>query len=851
MINKMEGNLITTKPTSVYKLSGYTLEELLNSFYQYINECIDLVNSNEENIKNYSNTFIEDIKNQNLTINSFIEYMRSEGIPTEVRNKINELYDNGTLTNIINDLCDNVNGKLTQFEEQLNVNTTNSTLALSKSENPLLTLREKGYKIEETDLSTSLVSKITGETPITDNSKGLNKNLGVDYPLKSVTRNGEMTPINDKLKNGILDIKVIGAKEGKYYRIQYIGNGITAWGEPYYGCVIYEHDKSTFATDSASSIKPIITRTEHAKTPSTGITTWLFSNPNENINVTITLDLSVFGDKVNLDDKSLGYSSIIDESCYVMSTTKPSYLNLNRGVIYPFKNVERNGILGRDLPTDLKNGILDVKILNAKKDKIYKIDWIGNGTTAWGNAEYAIYLQEMNEDFTDIKQIFQRQNAHLDAPKNQIETRVITNNSTDIVLIVTLDYSELKSLSYTMNIEGSMGYSCIIDKTCYYVTKDLQNQTTQQFKGLSLLKNKNNYMIKSSYDENYNIIWEFDSLGINEILHLRKIYFQDKTSINFSNLIDFQTIGTDWISPYNFSALDNIVNNTNITTGGNHGTNSGSGFRTSYPKFRKCFIDNKEVVNDGQYDNIDKIVLKTSNDVASSNVINMDTGEGFRGVITENVTYTITENNINVFVDILINENVLFRTYAGPQISGLATPYKNISFGGDLNPKIFDTFPLSYRTSSKDDGAFVDRFICEHDKGYVVAYKDKNCGINNLQYVNNSTGIGQISGSKAYLKNFENKPTEFKKGDSFYYNCTYSFNKKYKCNDSLRAYKVNDLYIVDFDKPTTTFFEVESNDINKKVEVIESSNITIGEYSTNLGVKIKSNGIGFVKFKLV
>lgn len=245
-------------------------------------------------------------------------------------------------------------------------------------------------------------------------------------------------------------------------------------------------------------------------------------------------------------------------------------------------------------------------------------------------------------------------------------------------------------------------------------------------------------------------------------------------------------------------------------------------------------------------------MLESKNNIASSNVIDLATGEGFRNVISEFTTFNIIPRNIKAMVNIVCNEDVVFRTYAGPQISTLGNPYKNISFGGDINPSIISEFPNTYRTGTKADGAKVDRFVCEHDSGYVVAYKDKNCGINDLRYLDDNTGIGQISGSKAYMKNFENKPTDFTQGDNFYYNCIYSFNKKYECEGSLRAYKVDDIYIADFDKSVKNiFFKIDKEDINKKVEVIDSSNVNIDNYSSSLGVKLTASDKGWIKFKLI
>ena len=109
MINKLEDIITNTKPDSVYNLSGYTLQELLSNFYKYINECIGQVNKNEEHILN-----------QNNIMDKFIEYMKKEGIPPIVIETINEMYNDGRLTEIIDNLGVNLTTQINNFKTELN-----------------------------------------------------------------------------------------------------------------------------------------------------------------------------------------------------------------------------------------------------------------------------------------------------------------------------------------------------------------------------------------------------------------------------------------------------------------------------------------------------------------------------------------------------------------------------------------------------------------------------------------------------------------------------------------------------------------------------------------------------------
>lgn len=108
MINKLPDTHLHLHPASVYKIHGYSLQDLLCNFYKHINECIEQVNKNEEHILN-----------QNNIMTKFIEYMKNEGIPPIVINTINEMYNDGRLTEIIDNLGLNLTQKINEFKEDI------------------------------------------------------------------------------------------------------------------------------------------------------------------------------------------------------------------------------------------------------------------------------------------------------------------------------------------------------------------------------------------------------------------------------------------------------------------------------------------------------------------------------------------------------------------------------------------------------------------------------------------------------------------------------------------------------------------------------------------------------------
>ncbi|EOP46615.1 hypothetical protein IK1_06024, partial [Bacillus cereus VD146] len=126
-------------------------------------------------------------------------------------------------------------------------------------------------------------------------------------------------------------------------------------------------------------------------------------------------------------------------------------LTVNSGVNYPFKLVTRDGVSSNPI-VDINNAILDVKVINAKPGKWYKIDWIGNGYTGWGTPNYSMFIGEYDEKtFTNPRTIFDRVSHSFPAPTQNIEYKLFTKINEDVMVSVTVDYSKLKKDRYPMN----------------------------------------------------------------------------------------------------------------------------------------------------------------------------------------------------------------------------------------------------------------------------------------------------------------------------------------------------------------------------------------------------------------
>lgn len=160
--------------------------------------------------------------------------------------------------------------------------------------------------------------------PLPENALTINQ--GKDFPNRKITRDGETTPGNTFLTDCILDVKVMGAREGFYYGIRYFKNGTKQLPGPDDGWIIEEQSITDYAT-SANATR-LISYTDPCPTiPRSGIQTIRLVSPRSSTEFLITLDtdkLPPYEAYISMLNKgSAGRSWIIDPSCYEYGQSSP------------------------------------------------------------------------------------------------------------------------------------------------------------------------------------------------------------------------------------------------------------------------------------------------------------------------------------------------------------------------------------------------------------------------------------------------------------------------------------------------------------------------------------------------
>ncbi|MBA6088606.1 hypothetical protein H4C81_06825 [Pseudomonas monteilii] len=156
----------------------------------------------------------------------------------------------------------------------------------------------------------------------------LTVNKGKVYPLRKMTRNTIASAEHPSFSRAILDIKVRGARPGKFYRLAYYVNGSTALptAKPD-GWIVEEIDQANYAT--ADNPYTQVIRLADESTPTIlrdGIqTVHLVSSVVLGLTVTITLDtaeLPALGGYISaVQTYNPGYSFIIDPATYTMASS--------------------------------------------------------------------------------------------------------------------------------------------------------------------------------------------------------------------------------------------------------------------------------------------------------------------------------------------------------------------------------------------------------------------------------------------------------------------------------------------------------------------------------------------------
>ncbi|GLO14709.1 hypothetical protein PPUJ20028_32920 [Pseudomonas putida] len=213
---------------------------------------------------------------------------------------------------------------------------------------------------------------------------GLTINRGKGYPLRQKTRAGVTSAQSTSWNKLILDVVVVNARQGEYYRLSYQGNESGVNG---FNWIIEKYDSATYATTAAGRIELIpLTGTQPQIIRAGGIQTVVLvptSRPEMQFKITVDpAGLPAAGTPINSNSNSGfdAWSWIIDESCYTYASEYKSpqvdTLSVNAGKIFPLNaTLPRGGVINGDYQA-FRDLFVDLEIFGAEAGKLYRVSYV-------------------------------------------------------------------------------------------------------------------------------------------------------------------------------------------------------------------------------------------------------------------------------------------------------------------------------------------------------------------------------------------------------------------------------------------------------------------------------------------
>lgn len=246
------------------------------------------------------------------------------------------------------------------------------------------------------------------------------------------------------------------------------------------------------------------------------------------------------------------------------------------------------------------------------------------------------------------------------------------------------------------------------------------------------------------YNSNEDMRILFKPCGQSKLPQINNIYKLSNSnkypSSDFSNLgTIFQNATSDWIGPYTVRSSNDDGGKPDSWefTGGWHGYNGDqTGEKTASNKSFKYYIDNKEIL-DGEVKAGNKLKIVVVNNIQSSGTKKVD-GTG-REVLEETIVYTITQNSINVEVQIKALEQIKITKYYGLQTV-------NNSYNGQLLYNDDSMKKWTDCNNVKIDGGVKAESDCgefklKNNNDLLIAWVDKNYGLGKRKYVNDDKPV--------------------------------------------------------------------------------------------------------------
>lgn len=412
-----------------------------------------------------------------------------------------------------------------------------------------------------------------------------------------------------------------------------------------------------------------------------------------------------------------------------------------------------------------------------------------------------------------------------------------------------IDYSKIPN-NFSWNESTPTGnYRYIFSQNVY--GKDDEGEVVPD---IYFVKNSDtNFDIVYHYSETENMMIKFSPIGVNNLFAPHYLYKRNATKNEpvFSGYTAFDTIGTDWVSPYQGIIENDPSVASGITVGGNHGTNGSSGFPTAQRISIVAYADGKETELNKIYGCKEvKIIVKSN--IAASNTINLETGE-FDPAMIETIVWTVTKNNFEVCVYLEAIKNISIKGYTGLQMTTGFNPAVYFNDGtGQKSVTGTRIDAVSYPTFSGNRSVIIDTV----NGDLRIVYTNRQVGIGDLSHITSGNPVAYVSTNKKLYQHLVNTiPLDLQAGETACYSGGYTLMKSYECVGAKEAYFISyngeKQYCVDFLESGLCYVKLSQEFIGHQIEVVSKDDtVTVDPVISGNGLRVAATGIGSVCFEI-
>ncbi len=263
----------------------------------------------------------------------------------------------------------------------------------------------------------------------------------------------------------------------------------------------------------------------------------------------------------------------------------------------------------------------------------------------------------------------------------------------------------------------------------------------------------------------------FDYAGVNSIYGLSNVKYDEKVKIIDERAgKDEQhelTVSSDWIGPYMMKSQLKKDTNSPKFTGGWHGTNGDStGNPTAFTE-EIIILADKEKVKENKVVVCDELVIKVRNYINAYNTN--------YPVLVEEVTYTIRNNKINVYVQGVAKEELIITRYYGLQSQNSlwrgTVIYKSI-----IDEDDFYSTDVASQSIHKSVSTIKEYRLLSSDNSRGLVVGMDNEGLGDFMFLNeNLPSSFTTDYGKSYFNLVNGKELKLKQDEKFYWKGYYIF----------------------------------------------------------------------------